>query len=185
MKIIKNQIMNIKDLKPGKIYNKVYTGDNKAYGRINGKSTIEIVYNQDGIVKYQELYSTTGSAFKKDLRSGVITCSSPDIAFKNYEIKEVSDESEYFIHNQLFSLDEAISQGLIELSALEYLFRDQSKNFVRVGSVTGLDGKPMIQVGCEGKSKDNPFLQTVTIVWGSWGEMRANVKKHYQQAWFL
>jgi hypothetical protein len=172
------KITNYTKLKKGRVYNRVYVGDNKAYAKINGKETF-LVLRTEPHLEVVVLFDQFGSPLADDLRGGVITFGAPEIAFKNFELFEPSNKSEWFKKStKVKSLGAALKRKLITLKAIKVTadWRGQCPFMPTFGRDNKLKGV-QCSFRVEGKMKD-PFLQTVFIVWKNWERLIADFKKY-------
>lgn len=168
------KLINYTWLDKGKIYNRVYVGSNDAYARINGKETF-LVLKTEPVLAVQVLYDQFGSPYSEDLRGGVVTFTSPKIAFKEFELFEPENESEWFKKStRVNCLQEAIDRKLIPESLVAHK-RINSNGFVPTTSGAGMIGVHW-HISVEDKT-DQPLLQTVYVVWKNWEELRADFQK--------
>lgn len=155
----------------GGIYNLVYVGENHAYGRINGKRTIRVLEITPKL-QYVNLFDQFGKALSDDLAYGPITVENQDIAFKDDEIYEPADESEWLKHAlKVGSLTEALKHGVTEADIAEY------RGLVPIiGRTDVLGVRASFQV--EDRLADRPLLQCVFIVWKNWEATYADFDAH-------
>ena len=161
------KVSSYRELEVGKIYNRVYVGPNKAYAKINGRQTFEVTATEP-VFQYQILRDKFGDCASEEIRSGVITSSRPDLLFKEVELFEVDDKSEWFIKSEITTLKAALDEGLITIEDIKG--KSSSKEHT---SRAGCKSGPAFytQFGVEGKSSDNPLLQTIYICWMSYEEL--------------
>jgi hypothetical protein len=170
------KLSSFKEFQAGRIYNRVYTGSNDAYGRVNGKETF-IVIQTEPILQTQTLFDQYGSVTTDDLRqNGPTTFQRPDIAFTEYDLFEPSDKSEWFIKSvRVGSLREALDANLLDRSAFENKqFRGDryvshsGRNFEHLGFSMhfSVEGGP-----------NNPYLQTVYVLWKTYNLMKEDLAR--------
>ena len=164
-------------LRKGRIYNRVYVGNNQAYAKINGKETFLVLQTKPNL-QVVELFDQFGSPYEKNIPSSVITYEMPEVAFKDFEIFEPTKESEWFKKSVVVkSLVTALKRKYVTLGGLKKL-ADWHGMCPFVASM----GRNMKLVGVhchfcvEGKTKDL-LLQTVFVVWKDWSRMQADFKK--------
>jgi len=148
----------------GKVYNRVYVGDNDAYAKINGKETFIVIATSPEL-QTQTLFDQFGSAFSDELRGGVVTFGSPEVAFADFEIYEVEDKSEWFIKSRYMTCKEALESGL--------LFPSE----IRSKPSSHWSGSKTFQVctyNVEDRCSDNPFLQCIVVKWESYAAMKSD-----------
>jgi len=161
------KLKSYKDLQVGKIYNRVYTGDNEAYARINGKKTFAVISISPEF-KIQTLFDQFGSIFSNELRSKEITISDLEKAFAEYEFYEVENSNEYFVKSQFMTLQEALEQDLITFTEIKE--KTDSRNITSINFGKGW----YIKFHVEGRSKTNIYLQTVFVKWTSREKMESD-----------
>ena len=174
-----NKIEKHSELKAGRVYNRVYVGDNEAYARINGKITF-LVLKTSPVLKVVELFDQFGDPLQNDLRSGVITISDQSAAFKDFDLYEPSGEAEWFKKSMIApSLHEAIRGGLIKLvDAKRYADWQGTCPFVaHCGGGPNYGLEAVTTHFCmEDQIDGQPLLQSVFIVWKTWDALRADFK---------
>lgn len=165
-----------RDMRVGIVYNRVYIGENTAYGRINGKETFLVL--ETAPLQTVELFSQFANAHTDDLRSSTTTFDNPDIAFKEFDVFEPENEGEWFKKSIKFSsLADPLNQGLITRANIELVADWRGRCPF---TVTWGDAQKMLGVECGFGVEDqtmHPLLQTVFIVWPNWVELRADFKK--------
>lgn len=169
------KLASYKEFEKGKIYNRVYVGENKAYANINGKQTFIVVDLEPELV-VQTLFAQFGSVQSDRLTSNEITFGSPEITFNGYELYEVENEKEWFKKSQIMTLDEAVSAGFITPDDI----RRRAKHFIAIWLDPGNGYYNSYPVG--GKSKTNPYLQMVYFKWNSIEEMESDLAKYEAEA---
>lgn len=152
------KVNSYKDFRKGKIYNRVYVGENQAYAKINGKETF-IVLKIRPSLQVQILFDRFGSVNTDDLRSGIVTFDCPEKAFAEFEFFEPENRDEWFIKSaKLGSLAEAIKAGFIKREQIENL-KMNAKELVFFHNIGvyrqfSVNGVP-----------ENPYLQNVYVLW--------------------
>lgn len=171
------QIRDLKDLRVGGIYNVVYTGDNEAYARINGRSTIRIT-ELSPKMKSVTLFDQFGDPTKDDIRSNEATYGTKP--FGDSDIFEPDDESQWLKKSLKFgSLQEALDQGLITMETIKSMAAWHNSNQSPFVAHWGPAPKrEVIARSCcfrvEDKVPTHPLLQSVFIVWKNWEEEQAD-----------
>ena len=162
-----------KDLRKGRVYNRVYVGDNKAYARINGKETFRVLETSP-MLHVSILFDQFGDPLQQDLggRNGP-TFTDPVAAFRDFEIFEPKDESEWFKKSvRVASLAEAIALGLDPAEIRGK--RLKTDGFTPRWSA---DSKTLAAVYGRFSVEDKtpqPYLQTIFVVWESWEQLKAD-----------
>lgn len=178
----------IEDIKVGGIYNFRYFGPNEAYKKQNGQETRKITKIDGDKVEYVTLFSSYPMRLKDNLSSNTVYWYLTSmIACQNeYLIEEVTDASQYIIHSQIMSCQEAVQQGLLTKETIEYVFRNQSKNYIRECPTSSHEGKYFsLQLPAKQDISDNPYLQTIVLLWESTAEMKEDIRSVYPEAWFM
>jgi hypothetical protein len=162
----------------GKVYNLVYVGDNEAYAKINGKRTILVTATTPEL-RYVQLYDQFGFPRFDDVRGNPTHVSNLELAFKEDEISEPADESEWFKHSiKVSSLGEALEQELITLDDIKNLpVRSNRNPFVGCAGEKGAYIGTYTSFHVEGRTK-HPYLQNVYVWWNSWDEMVEDFEKY-------
>lgn len=169
------KLNSVAELQVDRVYNMVYTGNNDAYAKFNGKQTF-IVTATEPQLKTVTLYDQFGSLHSDEIRGGEITYGDNLSVFKEYDIFEPESEAEWFKKSvKVTSLDEALERRLITAGDItKRVWR--TSTFVTMsenGSFFGLYTSFMV----EGKT-DRQYLQVVNVFWKSWNEMRGDFNKH-------
>ncbi len=162
-------------LKSGEIYNRVYIGNNDAYGRINGKETF-LVLQTEAPLQATVLFDQFGDPHTNDIRSNVITFTHPDFAFKEFELFKPESEEEWFKKSvKVTSLNDALKFNItMEDIKRTAEWRHRSPFMPTFDAEWKMKG-----VQCSFRVEDrtaNPLLQTVFIVWPNWETMKADFK---------
>lgn len=164
-----------KDIVVGRVYNRVYVGPNEAYAKINGKETFRVVATSPQL-EVQVLFSQFGSLFSEEFESNMITFGYPDIAFKEFELYEPADESEWFKKSvRCSSIGEALERGLLTAEDVSNKCFDTGRFIPCHSGVEFLGVYGRFSV--EGKTKF-PVLQAVFVHWKDWKELRAELGKY-------
>lgn len=170
------KIKNWRELRKGGIYNRVYTGNNKVYGRVDGKQTF-IVLKTEPSLKVQTLFDQFGDVYSAELRSATITFTYPDLAFREFNLYEPENKSEWFIKSlKLTSLAEALDAKFIGVDAIKRVGKN-SKIFAESFG----ERREMLSVHCNFRIEgtlENPLLQNVLVIWKNWEELRADFAKY-------
>ncbi len=169
--------IGLNDLKVGGIYNRVYTGPNEAYAKINGKETF-LVSEITPTLKAFILFDQFGNVTANDLRSNEITFPCPELAFEEFDIFRPEGEAEWFKKSIKFSsLKEATDVGFISQGDVKELVR---LSFVRQVFIPILCWNNKTKVYCsfsvEGKT-GSQFLQRVYVLWNSWEDLKKEFKE--------
>lgn len=162
------KIDSYKDLEVGKVYNKVYKGSNKAHAKISGKQTIRIIQTTPNLL-VEILFDELGSIFSDELANGPVTHLCPEVSFKEYDLFEIEDESEYFIKAQRMTLQEAFDANLITLDEI----RKSNHKVIAVWHEAPKENSFYYKFDVEGRLKENPYLQSVFVEWDSYKERDA------------
>ncbi len=164
------------ELRTGHVYNCVYVGDNDAYARINGKETFLVINIKP--LETVELFDQFGDPYTDDIRSTLTTHGSITGAFKECEIFQPSNESEWFRKSvRVNSLADALKQGGITIADIKRKadWRGQSPFVTTIDCNQKLKG---IHCSfCVEDKTDRPLLQTVFVVWQTWVELADDFKK--------
>ncbi|MES2087807.1 MAG: hypothetical protein V4467_02310 [Patescibacteria group bacterium] len=161
----------------GRVYNMVYVGENKAFGRIDGKETFRVLETRPEL-KTVTLFDMFGDPHTPDLSAGPVTYGSPAVSFKDFELFEPTNETEWYKKSAKFtSLGAAFEQGLITQDDIEDM--GKPRNRCPFMPSFGHDNK-MLGVECGFSVEDKtkyPLLQTVFVVWPNWETLYADFKK--------
>lgn len=166
------------EMQLNKVYNLVYVGDNEAYAKINGKRTIRVTATEPNL-QYVELYDNFGSPTFDDLPGSTTYVGNPSEAFKEDEITEPADETEWFKKSVKFSsLVEAVEAGVLTPDDIKSLrVRSSSSPFVSVSNRAGKFIGLYTGFNVEGKTTQ-PYLQQVYIWWNTWEDMYADFEAY-------
>lgn len=176
------KIVQKKDLEIGKTYNAIYQGDNHAYGKVNGKRTIRVVDLSP--IKYKELYYQYGSMFEEELSGGIVTCGSR--SFENDELTEAPDKKDWFIKIAKMTLTEAVSKDFVTIETLKRIFMNQSARYIRKSPITCHNNLgPGYTFTIENPDPNNPYLQSIAVLWENSEKMKEEVRSFYPDAWFM
>ncbi len=171
------KLQSWKDLKKGGVYNQVYVGDNEAYAKVNGKQTF-IVIETTPALKTETLFDEFGSVYSDELRSPTATYpKDPELAFKDVELFEPKDKSEWFIKSvKITSLAAALKANLIKME-------DIKDSRMRSSWFTPFFGPKRELLGVyhsfsiEG-TLENPLLQSVFVIWKTWDALYADFAQY-------
>lgn len=155
-------------LQPGKVYNRVYIGDNDAYARINGKITFRVIQTEP-IMKAADLFCQFGHPLDAHLAGHEWTSRNLERAFQDYQIYEPQSEDEWFKKSaRLSSVQEAVRLGYVDVEALKGWadWRGTCPFETYSGKTVSLS------LSVQDKVPDQPLLQTVFIVWETWEKLR-------------
>ena len=169
------RISSYMEFEVGKVYNRVYVGENEAYAKVNGKITF-IVTEVDPILTVDELFGQFGNPLTDDIRRSGIFFKCPKIALADFELSEPTNKSEWFIKSEKKgSVDEIIRAGIPR--DLLCNTRIASGRFVpcfgRGSEMRGV----YRHFSLEGRV-DNPYLQSVFGVWRNWEELHRDFRNH-------
>ena len=166
--------MHYSQMQKGKVYNLVYVGENEAYAKINGKRTIRVVNVSP--IQYVELFDQFGDPLRDNIPSAVTTIRAPDHVFKNDQISEPADESEWFKHSmKVLSLDEAMENG-VSLAQIRACGSGSLRDVPVFDRDMVLLGR-YVQFNVEGQT-NRPMLQTIFVCWSNYEIMRADFQRH-------
>lgn len=174
--------LQVRDMKVGGIYNVVYVGQNHEYGRINGKYTIRVVETIPKFKFYQIFYQF-GWIDSDELRSPMHTAEDVERCFRDEEIYEPENESQWFKHSLKFKgLAEALKRGVLTLDAIRDCPVNSRVNssgspFVSVASPDCKSSWLYASFNVEDKTAE-PLLQRVYIRWDTWEKMRADFRQY-------
>jgi len=158
------KIASYQELESGKIYNRIYVGDNEAYAKINGKETFVVIATSPELVT-RVLFDQFGSPFSEELTSNETIFGNPGRAFADFELYEAENRSDWFIKSQYMKLDQAIKENLVTI--------DEVRQGIVSSPPQSLERKSFYcRYPVEGRSKNNPYLQAVLIKWDSREEMK-------------
>lgn len=171
------KLLNAGAMKKDGIYNLVYVGNNDAYGKINGKRTILVTATTPKL-EYVELHSQFVDSITDDLRSATTTVGDPLIAFKEDEIFEPENESQWYKHSaKITKLSDGIDQGILTREdILGHPVRSSHSPFVAVSGANGKFQGLYTRFGVEGQT-NLPYLQAVYAWWDTWENMYADFKQ--------
>lgn len=169
--------MNHGDFKLGRVYNRRYVGDNKAYAKINGNETFRVVNLEP--LQTEQLFDAFGSTFTPELLGGTVTYHNPVAAFNDFELSEPASVDDWYIHAQIFwGLDAALDAGQLTLAHLAERKHvksvscwdnrtEPSTTHFYVCFYFG-DGIP----GCA-----NPYLQSIFVAWDNHTVMQQDLAR--------
>lgn len=172
-------VTKIEDLKVGSIYNREYIGPKN----LKLRETLR-VQSADKSLVFRQLFSSQGSASSPQLEGNPTTYSSPEYFFKDHRIWECDNSEQWFYGGIFITLEEALAESLITVEKMAYKFRNQSEDFMKVSDIISFDGGCAVDFITEPTDK-YPDLKRVFIVFKSWKEMKAEVKRFYPSAWFI
>lgn len=169
--------ISLSDLKVGGIYNRVYTGPNEAYAKINGKETF-LVLKKNPELKACILFDQFGNVLTDDLRSNEITFPCPERAFKEFDIFRPEGEAEWFKKSIKFSsIKEAVEIGFITNDDVKELAKSSLSFQVFIPILLRNNTtKVYCSFSVEGKT-GSQFLQRVYILWNSWEDLKKEFKE--------
>jgi len=185
---------NMDYFKVGQIYNKSYFGTNEAYKKQNGQKTIKILKcdEKTNEIEYEELFYTYSDRVDDLMVGGTIYwgLSSLISSQKEYTYENTTDTPEkWYRHIQRMSMTEAVNSGLVDIENVEYMFRNQSGDYIRQSPVLNLhfDGNyaKMVKMSVIQGVSDNSMLQTIQCLWNSQEEMEKDVRNVFTDAWFM
>jgi len=185
---------DINYFKEGHVYNKQYYGTNELYKRQNGQTTIRVIKIDGDKIVYYELYDQYPSLETDELMQGPVFWNLSYLVNSQDEYKytEVFDKSEYIVHSQIMKLSDALSQGLIKLETIQYMFRDQraehGQQYRTYESVcTNSSGGKFIalKMPVEEGVSDNKMLQTIVFKWDTREQMQNEIREVFPNAWFI
>jgi hypothetical protein len=176
--VVMKTLVKPAELQSGKIYNLTYVGDNQDFAAINGKRTILVMATRPKL-EYVQLHDQFASPMLDDVRGNTVTVSNPTLTFKDYEITEPADESEWFKHSvKVLSLDAALEQKLIAPDDIKsHLVQNGRSAFVGCAEQGGKFLGLYTAFNVEGRA-EHPLLQKVCVWWNSWDEMEKDFEKH-------
>ncbi len=166
-----------KELVVGGIYNRVYTGNNAAYAKINGKETFLVLETKPKLLTVV-LFDQFGDPLTDDIRSSKDTFDNPEIAFREFELFEPAGENEWLKKAvKLTSLQSGLDRDLITIGDIKHMAgRTGHSPFI-----PSFDLKSKLtSVRCNFQVEDKtayPLLQTVFVVWPNWEELIAEFQK--------
>jgi hypothetical protein len=170
------RLVSSDEIEEGKIYNFVYVGATVLYAKNNGKRTVLVVATAPEL-QYVQLYDPFGYPSTEDLRRGVITVGCPEAVFKETEIYEPDDETQWFKHSmKVASLTEAIERGILTREDVAVYHNKR----VRVVAVSNAQGQHIGRYTCFGveDKTTQPYLQYVYVWWNTWDQMNTDFKRY-------
>ena len=164
------------EFQSGRVYNRVYTGPNMAYAHINGKETFLVLETTP--LQTVELFGQFGDPHTDDIRGETVTYDVPEIAFKEFELFQPADASEWLKKSvKVTSLGAAVEQELITREDITQMGEHGSTSpfmptFGRDMKLKGIQCHFQV----EDRTK-HPLLQAVFVVWQDWETLKADFKK--------
>lgn len=170
------KVRSWKQLRVGGVYSRVYVGPNEAYARVNGKETFRVLKTKPSL-EVQILFEQFGSLFSNEITSDIVTFSSPEKAFEEFEIFEPYTESQWFVKSTMVTtIEEGINRGLLLIDEV----RDRtftSREFTVYWWGEKLSSRPSLSFSREGIS-GNQYFQRTFVLWDSWEAARAELGCH-------
>lgn len=164
------------ELKAGCVYNKIYRGDNPYYTKHYGVETFRVLEDTPQLKTVTIFSSLNPWPLSEELCGNDTRFINPDFAFKEYDLYEPKDETEWFKRSiKVSSLSEAVERGLIASGNIT------GRHWYR-SSLTSMSDQDSRHAGyyttmsVEG-SAENPHLKTVVIHWTRFADLLADFKK--------
>ena len=180
------------ELKVGDIFNKIYVGENDAYGRCNGKTTNIMTKIEGDKIEMREFYAFLGYCLNPQCMSNTIYWNMSSMLSQNYEIIKIKNpEKKGFIHHKVLNLKECSKLGIIDKKVMMRMFKSQKGDFIRESNIvhhsfytheenpeTNISGhKVSFSYGLEPFTHPNyPYLILISFVYNNSKELYEDIE---------